>query len=62
MRLAEERKDMVLAHRIDLDVLDDHHVPVFFLEHRRAQDRRRVNIVTVRQIVHCLGVAFRRLR
>ena len=61
VRLAEERQQVVLAQRVDFDVLDDHHLPVFFAEHRRAQDLRRVEIVAVGQELQRLGDAFRRL-
>ncbi len=61
VRLAEKRQHVMLAQRIDLDVLDDHHLLVFFLEHRRAQNFRRLEIVAVGQELQRLGHALGRL-
>ena len=37
MRLAEEGQQMVLAHRIKLNVLHDHHLVVIHIEQRAVQ-------------------------
>jgi hypothetical protein len=39
VHLAEEREQMVLAQRVHLDVLDEHHVVVALLEERVAHHR-----------------------
>src|SRR6478735_4360639 len=49
MRLAEKRQHMMFAQGVDLDILDDHHLLVLFLEHRRTQDGGRIEIFAVGQ-------------
>src|SRR5258706_6268794 len=57
VRLAEKRQYVVLAQRVDLDIFHDHHLLILFLEHRRAQDRRRIEIVAVREKLQRFGNA-----
>ena len=54
MHLAEEGQHVMLAEREDLDVLDDHHLVVVFVEERAAQDRRRILSVPLGQEGHRL--------
>ena len=60
--LSDEREHVVLAHRIKLDVLDQDHLPVFFIEHRRLDDFRAVLRVPLRQELERLGHALRCLQ
>ena len=58
MGLAVERQHVMLAKRVEFDVLDQHHLPVFFAERRRADDLERILVVTFRQERHGLSHAF----
>ena len=59
--LAEEGEDMVLTERIEVNVLDDDHLPVFLAEHRRAEDLLRVLSHPRRQELHRLSYTLRSL-
>ena len=58
MGLAVEGQHVVFAERVELDVLDEHHLPVLLAEHRRADDVERIFVVTFRQERHSLGHPF----
>lgn len=60
MRLSEKRKHVMFAERIHFDIFYQNHLAVFFLEHRRFQDRCRIEIVTVREELHGFRDTFRR--
>ena len=51
----------MLAHGVQLDVLDHHHLTVVFLEHGRAKDLGAVHVVALGQELHALGHPLRGL-
>ena len=55
VRLSEERQHVVLAERIQLDVLDEDHVVVLLDEHARSDRLTRVGPVSAREPFHRLG-------
>ena len=61
VRLPVKRKHVVFAKRIQLNILDDHHLFVLFVKFGRQQDFARIFIVTARQETHRLGDPFGRL-
>ena len=61
MGLAVKRQHVVLAKRVKLDVLDDHHLAVLLLELGREQDFARILVVTLGQKAHGLGDPLGRL-
>ncbi len=60
--LAVERQHVVLAERVELDVLDQHHLLVLLAEHGRADDFERVFVVALGEERHRLGHPFGRLQ
>ena len=61
MRLADERHHVMLAGRIQFDVLDQDHLLVLFLEHRTPEDFRSVLLVSVCQELQSLRHSLRSL-
>ena len=61
MGLAEEGQHVVLAHRVHLDVADDHQLVGVAGEHRVVDQRTDVLAIAAGQEVKSLGRAFRRL-
>ena len=61
MGLSIERQQVMLAHGVQLNILDNHHLTVVFLEHRRTQNLGSVHMVTLCQELHALGHPFRGL-
>ena len=59
MGFADERHYMMLACRIQFDVLDQNHLLILFLEHGTAQNLRTVLHAAVGQELQCLGNPFR---
>ena len=55
---AVEGEHVVLAERIELDVLDQHHLLVLLAEGGRADDFQRVGLVALREERHRLGHPF----
>src|SRR3990172_133370 len=49
-RLAEEREEVVLAERVELDVLDDHHLGVLDLEDGAVEESIRIDVVTGQEL------------
>src|SRR6516165_6080641 len=50
--LAEERQKVVFAQTEHLNILDDHHLVVSYVEHRAQQNLLRVLLVALGQILH----------
>src|SRR6516164_3388497 len=50
--LSEERQKMVFAQTEHLNILDDHHFVVSYVEHRAQQNLLRVLLVALGQILH----------
>jgi hypothetical protein len=61
VRLPEERQQVVLAERVQLDLAHHHHLLAVDLEQRVADDAARVEAVAAREERHRLGDAGRRL-
>ena len=61
MRLADERHHMMLAGRIQLDVLDQDHLLILFLEHRAPQDLSSVLLASMCQELQSLRHSLRSL-
>ena len=61
VRLAEEGQHVMLAHGVEVDVLDDDHLPVILREHGRAEYLFRILRVALREELHGLGHAVGRL-
>ncbi len=59
MSLAEERKQMMLAHREELNVLHDHHLVIIDVEERIVENVRDVHRITAREELHGLLHALR---
>ena len=61
MRFPEKRQHVVLAQRVELDVLYHYHLPVVLLKKCRAQNGFGVFLVTLCQELECLANAPRGL-
>ncbi len=59
MGLADERQHMVLAQRVQLDVLDDHHLVVVGVEQCAVDDLVQRLVIAVAEKLHGLGGALR---
>ncbi|MNG23366.1 hypothetical protein D3C84_1079620 [compost metagenome] len=57
MGLADERQQVVLAQRIQLDVLDQHHFAVVGAEQRAVGDFFQGLLVAAAEVLHGLGGA-----
>ncbi|MNE52576.1 hypothetical protein D3C80_1472520 [compost metagenome] len=57
--LADEGQQVVFAQRIQLDVLDQHHLAVVGAEQRVVDDLFQRQFVAVAEVLHGLGRAFR---
>lgn len=55
MCLSEKGQDVMFAHRIEVNVLDDNHLFVVFSEHRRAKHRSRILSITLSEEPHGLS-------
>ncbi|MCY1527335.1 hypothetical protein D9M68_623990 [compost metagenome] len=62
MRLADKRQQVMLAQRVQLDVLDDHHLIVVGGEQRAVDHFFQALLVTMTKIPHGLGGTFRRVQ
>ena len=60
--LADEGQQVVLAQRIQLDVLDDHHLVVVGGEQRAVDDLVQRLLVAVAEVLHGLGGALGRIQ
>ena len=58
MRLTVKRNHVVLAHRIELDILHDHHLLILLFKFGREQDLFRVLPVPLREKTHRFGDPF----
>lgn len=56
----EKREYVMLAHRIELDVLDNHHLRAVMGEESLLHKLRRVDAIPLRKIIQSLGSADRR--
>ncbi len=61
MGLADKGQQVMLAQRIQLDVLEDHHLVVVGSEQRTVDDFLQVLLVPMTQILHGLGSALWRV-
>ena len=58
VRLTEEGQNVVLAHRVELDVLDQHHMSIVLAEECRLNDLLGILVVTLCHKGHCLSHTF----
>lgn len=59
VNLAEEGKDVVLAERVELDVLDHNHLVVVLMEHGRFEGGNRIHRIALGKFEECACQPFR---
>jgi hypothetical protein len=62
MHFSEKRQPMMLAKRIEINVLDHHHLTVILLKESRTQYSLRVFVIPFAQELKCLPNPMRRLQ
>ena len=60
VNLAEERQDVVLAERVELDVLDHNHLVVVLMEHGRFEGGNRIHRIALGEFEEGACQPFRR--
>jgi len=60
VRLADKREQMVFSHGINLDILDNYHLPVILFEHGGFEDVDGIHFISLKQELHGFGNPVRR--
>ena len=60
MHLAEKGQHMMLAERVEINILDHHHLTIIFLKQGRTQNGLGILVIALGEKLHGLAYAVRR--